>query len=45
MDAYEAMLYLNKFSKKPATKKEEKKPKVEKDVPIEEPIDMEYKWW
>lgn len=45
MDAYEAMLYLNKFSKKTPTKKEEKKPKVEKDVPIEEPIDMEYKWW
>ena len=46
-DAYEAMLYLNKNIKKPSSTKDDEKniKKEDKDDMVEEPIDMNYKWW
>ena len=42
MDAYDAMLYLNKYNKNTVTKKETKKEEIKEE---EETIDIEYKWW
>ena len=45
IDAYEAMLYLNKFNKNKTSKKEPSEVKKEVEIKEEETIDMEYRWW